>query len=227
MTTMNRKQAAEIQGLICQLEDRESPTSLAAVGDTGINSLGLNRTGAGVRIGQVELGRPGKNGIEPAEFVHNKVNPGAVYDANAAGGKNEIAVMGFDLSSHATQVASIMVAQAFGPNPADRGVASQADLRSSAAFFNEAYLRDVQAKTAAFLAVFGVGAQVLANKAAGDYLKPIYAGKSIEQVASDQVAVMNLSFGDDFRVQAIDGSAQTALILDYFITKYDCFPVRP
>ena len=67
-----------------KLEDRTTPTTLNALDGNGINILGLDMTGQGVKVGMIDPGRPGLTD-------HNLVGApalAAVYDGDQAGQAN-------------------------------------------------------------------------------------------------------------------------------------------
>jgi subtilisin family serine protease len=76
-------------------------------------------TGAGINLGQVELGRPAKSGRDANHYLNSQVNPVEVWLRNVAADPNA------NLSEHATRVAGTMVGSDFG-------VAPQAPLYASA-----------------------------------------------------------------------------------------------
>ncbi len=88
----------------------------------GINSQGLGLTGAGIGIGQVEPGRPGKPGFDNAANSHPKVTPTGVYLRNGA------AVANANTGNHAEQVAGVMIST----DATHKSVASGAKLFSGA-----------------------------------------------------------------------------------------------
>jgi hypothetical protein len=84
-------------------------TSLAdsySIGPNGINSAGLGLTGAGVRIGQVEQGRPGDVGNgDDAAHRNSTTNPLDVFIQNIPGDPAPNA----EVSDHAQEVAGVMI----------------------------------------------------------------------------------------------------------------------
>lgn len=79
-------------------------------------------TGEGIGIGQIEEGRPGKEGTDAAGRRHNLVNPAGVYRRNLLPDIN-------DADEHGQQVAGVMIASSSGSLT---GVAPQAELYASA-----------------------------------------------------------------------------------------------
>jgi len=111
------------------LEDRTVPDA-GSIGLNGINVTG--GTGAGIKIGQVEVQRPGKPGFDDAAFVNTSVNQTEVYYLTLAPTKNVgiISHAGMDgvPRGHGTQVAGIMISNSPG---ALKGVAPGAQLIAS------------------------------------------------------------------------------------------------
>jgi hypothetical protein len=80
-----RSKSSALRFLPCvsSLESRESPTSADWLGKEGIQSAQLGLTGAGVAVGQVELGRPGIANFDnqwnlkvaPFEILSRDANP--------------------------------------------------------------------------------------------------------------------------------------------------------
>jgi hypothetical protein len=108
--------------------------STDSIGPNGINSAGLGLTGAGISIGQVEVGRPGKliadGGPDMPPNGNSNIVPEAVFRrdgmANTA-----------DVDAHAEQVAGVMISTDMTDGPdmdmdAPVGVATGADLYASA-----------------------------------------------------------------------------------------------
>lgn len=99
-----------------------------SVGAAGIDALRLhqapyNLTGRKIAIGQVEIGRPGKFGVDKAVAQNRSVYPTRVFFRNIPARSNS------NVDAHAQNVASIMVSRAKGV----RGVAPDARLYSAAA----------------------------------------------------------------------------------------------
>ena len=79
-----------------------------SIGPNGINSAVLNLNGGGVPIGQVEILRPAKPGLDSPGFVNDDVVPTAVFiQDNPA--NMDVGVDIFD--PHATEIASIMISR--------------------------------------------------------------------------------------------------------------------
>ena len=93
-----------------------------SVGVNGINAKGLGLTGAGIGIGQVEVGRPGKPGFDNAANSHPNVNPAGVFLRDGA------AIANANTDNHAEQVAGVMIST----HGVNKGVAPGASLFSSA-----------------------------------------------------------------------------------------------
>lgn len=83
-----------------ELESRLLPTTVYALGVSGINYLGLEVTGRNVSIGQIELGRPQIS----VTFGHPQVVPTDVYDLDQ---QAEDTAGTQRWGNHATKVASI------------------------------------------------------------------------------------------------------------------------
>ncbi len=102
-----------------------------SAGSNGIDSRNLTTpggvalTGSGVRIGNVERGRPGKPGYDSPTDSHPAVVPGALYRGCGLPTPNEDTQTG---GGHATNVAGVMIAN----GTANHGVARNAILNSSA-----------------------------------------------------------------------------------------------
>ncbi|MGL4514843.1 MAG: S8 family serine peptidase [Lacipirellulaceae bacterium] len=106
--------------------------SSGTIGSGGINASALRAAplslnGAGIAIGQVEPGRPGRAGTDAAAFRHDDVVPTAVFRYNLS---PEVADATGDVGEHALRVAGVMISQNGG---ALAGVAPNASLYSSAA----------------------------------------------------------------------------------------------
>jgi hypothetical protein len=77
------------------------------IGPNGINSAGLGLTGAGVRIGQVERGRPGDADVGDDLAHHNTTtNPAGVFIQNIPGNAPPNTA---DVRPHAQEVAGVMI----------------------------------------------------------------------------------------------------------------------
>jgi hypothetical protein len=82
-----------------------------SIGPKGINSAGLGLTGAGVRIGQVERGRPGDAGNgDDAAHRNSTTNPLDVFIQNIPGDPPANAEVG----AHAQEVAGVMIFNKYG-----------------------------------------------------------------------------------------------------------------
>jgi subtilisin family serine protease len=98
------------------LESLENRLFLAAV--TGVNGINvpvnLGLTGAGVKIGQVENGRPGKSGVDDANHINSAINPTKVFvqdrQPNLGGTTNEAVDLIANGEDHAESVAGVMIA---------------------------------------------------------------------------------------------------------------------
>ena len=117
--------ALTVAALIAGLSARADELS---TGVNGIHSAGLGLTGAGVRIGQVEVNRPGLPGTEAAANTNALVTPTAAFiqttQVSAANGN-----LNQRIDNHATEVAGVMIATGMG---APRSVAPGAALYSGA-----------------------------------------------------------------------------------------------
>ena len=98
-----------------------------STGDAGINATRLhqlpyNLLGRKIGIGQVEIGRPGKFGVDKVGAVYSKINPKAVFfrDKSAKSDSN--------IDNHAVMVAGVMISQ----GKLLRGVAPKARLYATA-----------------------------------------------------------------------------------------------
>ncbi len=96
--------------------------------EIGINSASLPFAGNGAVIGQLEEGRPGKNGTDATVTINGFVQPVGIYQQDA--GAIQLTETGED-NQHAVGVAGVMIASQ-QDQQAPRGVARQADLHSSA-----------------------------------------------------------------------------------------------
>lgn len=77
-----------------------------SIGPNGINSAGLGLTGSGVRIGQVEPGRPGDAGNgDDAAHRNSTTNPFDVFIMNNPGNPTANA----EVTDHAQEVAGVMI----------------------------------------------------------------------------------------------------------------------
>jgi hypothetical protein len=87
------------------------------INQDGINSKALGLTGAGVKIGQVEIGgRAAKHGVDPPTQTNSQVVPAVIY--------------GPSTTDHATFVASVMISTG-AVHPVTEGVAPQAVLHTN------------------------------------------------------------------------------------------------
>jgi len=98
-----------------------------SIGEEGINARRLhkipyNLLGRKIAIGQVEIGRPGKFGLDKAGSLNKAIAPKAVFF------RDRPAVSEENLDNHAIQVAGVMI----GEDKKLRGVAPKANLYSSA-----------------------------------------------------------------------------------------------
>ncbi len=184
---------------LTQLEARECPTSLNALGVNGINMLtdppfGQNPqpleglTGSGVRLAMIEGGRPGLGPQRGKDgTTHSSVLPTAVFEVDQPGTNNKAAVLHAD--AHATQVASVMIGQILvTDDPLSNGAARNAELLASstmlAPFANgEVKKRAAELKAAAVPPL----SDKAATEAAQDELFLQYVGRSIRHLATVQV----------------------------------------
>ncbi len=99
-----------------------------STGPNGINSQGLGLTGVGVKIGQVEPGRPGIPRLDNAANSNNTVVPVAAFI-----GSTRVSIangnVNMRIDSHAEGVAGVMIATGVGAQPS---VAPAASLYSGA-----------------------------------------------------------------------------------------------
>ena len=98
-----------------------------SVGEKGINALRLHQSpynllGRKIAIGQVEIGRPGKFGLDKAGAKNKAFSPYAVFYRNNWAKSNN------NVDNHATMVASVMISN----DKSLQGVAPEAKLYSSA-----------------------------------------------------------------------------------------------
>ena len=98
-----------------------------SLGDAGINALRLheapyNLLGRKIGIGQVEIGRPSKFGVDKVGSVRHKIDPNAVFF------RNEAAKSDTNIDNHAVMVAGVMISQ----DKRLKGVAPLANLYSTA-----------------------------------------------------------------------------------------------
>lgn len=102
-----------------------------STGVNGINSAGLGLTGKGIRIGQIEPGRPGIPGLDDAAHSNAFVTPVKAFITTtevSAANKN----LNTSTDDHATRVAGVMIAKDSGKNAAPRSVSPGASLYSGA-----------------------------------------------------------------------------------------------
>ncbi|MBD2079250.1 S8 family serine peptidase [Leptolyngbya sp. FACHB-17] len=104
------------------------PIAESSIGASGIDALRLqqapyNLTGKKIAIGQVEIGRPPRFGVDKASTTNQTIDLTRVFF------RNQPAKTNTNLDTHAAQVASVMI----GDSKAVRGVAPDARLYSSAA----------------------------------------------------------------------------------------------
>ncbi|MBD1825879.1 S8 family serine peptidase [Cyanobacteria bacterium FACHB-DQ100] len=104
------------------------PIAESSIGASGIDALRLqqapyNLTGKKIAIGQVEIGRPPRFGVDKASTTNQTIGLTRVFF------RNQPAKTNTNLDTHAAQVASVMI----GDSKAVRGVAPEARLYSSAA----------------------------------------------------------------------------------------------
>lgn len=100
-----------------------------SIGPEGIRSNLLGLSGAGVVIGQVEPGRPGKPNFDMPQWVHSQMTPFAVYAGNSTDGPNSALVQG-TIGAHATEVAGVLIAKGT-PITLVEGVAPDAILHAN------------------------------------------------------------------------------------------------
>jgi hypothetical protein len=113
-------------GLICGLIAPAMALN-DSVGEKGINALRLhnppyNLLGRKIGIGQIEIGRPGKFGLDKAGAKNPAIAPQAVFYRDTPAKSND------DVDNHATMVAGVMIAQ----GKYLQGVAPEARLYTSA-----------------------------------------------------------------------------------------------
>ena len=114
--------ALSATGLICSAQALET-----SVGEAGINARRLHKApynvlGRKIAIGQIEIGRPGKFGLDKAASGHSAASVESVFHRNSTAGANS------HVSPHANMVAEVMVSD----DKKLRGVAPKARLYSSA-----------------------------------------------------------------------------------------------
>jgi hypothetical protein len=108
--------------------------STQTTGLNGINSSGLGLTGAGIGIGQIEEGRPGKRIVDGGTDAADK---GSQYIVPTAVFRRDGAANVMDTDDHAEEVAGVMISSDTTDGPdmdgdAPIGVAPQAKLYASA-----------------------------------------------------------------------------------------------
>ena len=113
-------------GLICSLIAPAMALN-DSVGEKGINALRLhqppyNLLGRKIGIGQVEIGRPGKFGLDKTGTKKSAIAPQAVFYRDTPAKSNN------DVDNHATMVAGVMIAR----DKYLQGVAPEAKLYTSA-----------------------------------------------------------------------------------------------
>lgn len=179
--------------------------STDTIGPNGIDSAGLQDangaalTGIGIAIGQVEAGRPARAGVDNAASVNANVTPTAVFrrDSNAVP-NSDIATE----AEHAQEVASVIIStdttdpDGAGPRTAPTGVATQANLYSSA---------DSGGNGPDFDPLSAISAQHVATRNGGD------------------VRAINMSFGNPFfgGHTLNDGNQLLTQFVDWSATHHD------
>jgi hypothetical protein len=167
--------------------------STESVGPNGINSAGLDETGVGIAIGQVEPGRPGKRiadgGPDSAINANQFIVPADVFRLDGAA---NVA----DTSQHAEQVAGIMISKDDADSDMDGdtavGVAPDALLYASA--FNAG--GNAQPQVA-------IAAQHIALQHSGD------------------VRAINFSFGQFIGSDQLDGNSLLTKFIDWSAHEHD------
>lgn len=124
--TIQKKLLLAASGLICGLITPVMALT-DSVGERGINALRLhkppyNLLGRKISIGQVEIGRPGKFGLDKAGEKNPAIAPQAVFYRDTPAKSNN------DVDNHATMVAGVMIAR----DKYLQGVAPEAKLYTSA-----------------------------------------------------------------------------------------------
>jgi subtilisin family serine protease len=158
-----------------------------SIGQDGINSVDLPRTGAGIGIGQVEDERPGDEDAGDHDLnFSSSVDPEEVFFRDGPATANMHVEPG-----HATEVASVMISDDTsdldmdGDNP--RGVAPGAKLYASAVDSSVGFDHDLQA----------LSAQHVANQNGGD------------------VSAINFSFLNISETGQYDGSSLLTQFVDW------------
>ncbi|MEX2170911.1 MAG: S8 family serine peptidase [Pirellulales bacterium] len=95
---------------------------VASIGRDGIDSSSLMLSGAGIGIGMVDAGRPGKVGVDDAMHSDMTIDPEEVYVGTAMPVQNQ------GVDDHGQIVAGVMI----GTDLAGEGVATEANLYASA-----------------------------------------------------------------------------------------------
>ncbi len=128
---------SSLASLLIIVSARSTFADYATLGANGINSLVTGFNGSGIRIGQAEIGRPGKPlyDTDQTNYASNTV-PNAVYFQTGGGFD---AMDSAHIFAHATQVAALMIGQDHSVTgrteanyPANRGVAPNALLSAVA-----------------------------------------------------------------------------------------------
>jgi subtilisin family serine protease len=173
------------------------------VGINGINSAGLELTGNGIPIGQVESGRPGKPMKDNAMWVHDQVQPFEVYAGTGVDTANSAHVTWTEetpdsqkYGRHATQVAGVMIGKKT-PDASVQGVAPDAILYSGA--LNGASATDVDRR-------FAVTANRIATLSGDVRIINISAGMVLQDS-------LQKTDGNQHITQFIDWSARTHDVL--------------
>ena len=96
---------ALISGTVAPALALNYSTSDAGIGAIKLHEAPYNLLGRKIGIGQVEIGRPGKFGIDKVNSVYSKINPKAVFF------RDEPAKPDSNLDNHAFMVAGVMISQ--------------------------------------------------------------------------------------------------------------------
>lgn len=118
MTSLGRSRPVVSASLLIACLASPVSASLISAGPNGIDALGQGLTGAGIGIGQLEIGRPGLPGFDTAANSNSNVTPAGVFEGkfNATANRGP--------ANHAQQVAGVMISK----GPVTAGVAPDASL---------------------------------------------------------------------------------------------------
>jgi len=207
------------------LEERSVLTSPAALGSTGINITATGLTGRNIHIGQIEPGRPGRLGIDVVNHV--RVQPVQVLDDDRLGTNNPEAVLYLrpDMVGHATNVASVMIAEPFGViggRLENRGAVPEAKLHSANQGVTAVFRAIQQAATANLTQNTPEYAQAIDRTIVDNFGVTF---QNLTRQNNRDIPIVNLSAARERRGDSLDGSDQANLMLDYLARTEDVLVV--